>query len=182
MQLVAVNHAHHSRITKCTFCNGPSARPRFSPVYSSAFHFKERLISPLPKPKSSRDFILATVVLIKTITIKNQTQRTAVCDAALFSPLLLQGWVVPRLWHGTEHRAGPRSYSLRPHSVPLFAYLLLQEKVQESREAPRAPGLRWCEARERRSPRAEPATALTPGPKSHRGGFLFCFVGLFFFA
>lgn len=46
MQLVSVNHAHHSIKTRCTFCNRPPAHPQLRPVNSSAFQFQEQIIFP----------------------------------------------------------------------------------------------------------------------------------------
>lgn len=109
---------------------------------------------------------MATAILVKTRVIKKSKHKELLYVAQCSSAhCCCRVGVCPGC--GTEHRAGPRSYSPRPHSVPLFAYPLLQEIVRGSR------GLRWCEARERCSPRAEPATAQPREPKPYRGGFLF---------
>lgn len=168
MQLVAVNHAHHSRITKRTFCNGPSARSWFSPVYSSAFCFKEWLSSPLPNPKSNQAFILASVILIKTVIIEKANPKNC-CRwcGALLCPAL------HAVAQGTEMGHAPTASVLTPCPSLLICYYRQEkETVKESWEAPCTPGLRWCKAWERCSSPAGPVTALTREPKSHRGGFL----------
>lgn len=54
MQLVSVNHAHHSVKPKCTFCNRPSGSPLVHPVYSSAFPFEQPFISPCENPSTTQ--------------------------------------------------------------------------------------------------------------------------------
>lgn len=145
---------------------GPQLAPSSALFTAAPFSFKSTLTSPLPKPKSNGDVLLATAILVKTRVIKKSKHKELLyvtqCSSA---HCCCRTGVCPGC--GTEHRAGPRSYSPRPHSVPLFAYPLLQEIVRGSR------GLRWCEARERCIPRAEPATAQPREPKPYRGGFLF---------